>query len=138
MHERIKQRRKQLNYSVNDVAEKTGLSSATIYRIEQGRFETIPEITLIKLARCLRIEPDRLKKGWFGTVPPPIMDTPMEIEVPYDFRWASPIVSAYLKADESTQRAVCRVLEIAYVEGKKETETIVLTDEEINAPSEEL
>ena len=55
--DRIKQRRKELGYSAEYVAEKLGVSPATIYRYENGDIENFPTTILEPVARILNTTP---------------------------------------------------------------------------------
>ena len=54
--ETIKQRRKELGYSAEYVAEKAGVSAATMYRYENGDIAKIPSDTLRKIAGVLNVQ----------------------------------------------------------------------------------
>ncbi|WP_010530501.1 LexA family protein [Lentibacillus jeotgali] len=60
---RIKDRRKQLKLSVDNVAEKLGKNRATIYRYESSEIENMPLDILEPLAKVLRVTPAYLM-GW--------------------------------------------------------------------------
>jgi repressor LexA len=64
--DRIKQRRKELGYSADAVADKLGKSRATIYRYETEDVENMPIAMLEPLAKVLRTTPAYLM-GWEGT-----------------------------------------------------------------------
>ena len=61
--QRIKERRKQLEMSADDVAAELGVSRSTIFRYENGQIEKIPANVLEKLAVILRTTPAYLM-GW--------------------------------------------------------------------------
>lgn len=61
--DRIKQRRIELGLSVDELAEKTGKSRATIYRYENGDIENMPTPVLEPLAKALETTPADLM-GW--------------------------------------------------------------------------
>ncbi|MGJ0847474.1 LexA family protein [Tissierella praeacuta] len=61
--ERIKQRRKQLGLSVDDIAKKLGKNRATIYRYESNDIENLPLDILEPLAKVLNVTPSYLM-GW--------------------------------------------------------------------------
>ncbi len=61
--ERIRNRRKELGISAETVAQKLGLSPATIYRYENGDIEKVPGDILEPLADILRTTPTYLM-GW--------------------------------------------------------------------------
>ncbi|MDF2887739.1 MAG: helix-turn-helix motif protein [Lacrimispora sp.] len=61
--QRIKERRKQLEMSADDVATELGVSRSTIFRYENGHIEKVPANVLEKLAAILRTTPAYLM-GW--------------------------------------------------------------------------
>ena len=61
--ERIKQRRKELGFSVGEIAEKLGKNRATVYRYESGDIEDLPTQVLENLAKALETTPAELM-GW--------------------------------------------------------------------------
>lgn len=64
--DRIKQRRIELGLTVDELAEKTGKSRATIYRYENGDIENMPIPVLEPLAKALETTPADLM-GWIDT-----------------------------------------------------------------------
>lgn len=65
--ERIKNRRIELGYSVEQLAEKLGKNRATIYRYENGSIEDLPTQVLEDVAKALKISPAELM-GWTDSV----------------------------------------------------------------------
>ena len=61
--ERIKNRRKDLGMSAEDLASKVGISPATIYRYEKGDIEKVPGDVLFKIGKALYVTPSYLM-GW--------------------------------------------------------------------------
>ena len=61
--ERIKQRRKELGLSVDELADKLGKNRATIYRYESNEIEKLPTTVLEPLADVLGVSPGFLM-GW--------------------------------------------------------------------------
>lgn len=61
--ERMKQRRKEIEFSAEKVAERLGVSPATIYRYEKGDIEKVPVDSLAELAKILQTTPAYLM-GW--------------------------------------------------------------------------
>ena len=61
--ERMKQRRKEIGFSAEKVAERLGVSPATIYRYEKGDIEKVPVDSLAELAKILQTTPAYLM-GW--------------------------------------------------------------------------
>ena len=66
--ERIRQRRLKLGLTVEALAEKTGLSPATIYRYEAGDISHMRADKLQPIARALAVEPAWLM-GWEEALP---------------------------------------------------------------------
>ena len=61
--ERMTQRRKEIGFSAEKVAERLGVSPATIYRYEKGDIEKVPVDSLAELAKILQTTPAYLM-GW--------------------------------------------------------------------------
>lgn len=61
--ERIKERRKQLGLTVDELAERLGKNRATIYRYESNDIEKLPTTVLEPLAKALDVTPAYLM-GW--------------------------------------------------------------------------
>lgn len=61
--ERMKKRRKEIGFSAEKVAERLGVSPATIYRYEKGDIEKVPVDSLAELAKILQTTPAYLM-GW--------------------------------------------------------------------------
>lgn len=61
--DRIKERRIELGYSVDELAEKLGKNRATVYRYESNEIENLPITTLEPLAKALNTTPAHLM-GW--------------------------------------------------------------------------
>lgn len=86
--ERMKQRRKELGFSAEKIAERLGVSPATIYRYEKGDIEKVPVDIFAELARILQTTPAYLM-GWEEqpepkkpTVPPGFEPMPKMKKVP--------------------------------------------------------
>lgn len=63
IYERIKQRRKELELSADDVAAALGVSRATVYRYESSDIEKLPTTVLEPLSKILSCSPGYLM-GW--------------------------------------------------------------------------
>lgn len=63
---RIKERRKELNMSVEDLAKRLGKNRTTVYRYEKGDIENLPIDILDPLAKALETTPAYLM-GWDNT-----------------------------------------------------------------------
>lgn len=66
--ERIKRRRQELGYSVDDIAKYIGKNRATIYRYESNEIEDLPTSVLEPLAKALHTTPAYLM-GWDNPKP---------------------------------------------------------------------
>ena len=75
--ERMKQCRKEIGFSAEKVAERLGVSPATIYRYEKGDIEKVPVDSLAELAKILQTTPAYLM-GWEEQpTPKPTSPTPI-------------------------------------------------------------
>ena len=86
--ERMKQRRKEIGFSAEKVAERLGVSPATIYRYEKGDIEKVPVDSLAELAKILQTTPAYLM-GWEEqpepkkpTIPPGFEPMPKMKKIP--------------------------------------------------------
>lgn len=70
--DRMKLRRKELGMSAEAVAEKLGVSPATIYRYEKGDIEKMPGNILGPISRILQTTPDYLM-GWESDSSPRVL-----------------------------------------------------------------
>ena len=61
--ERIKERRKALGLSADDLAARIGKDRATIFRYEKGEIENMPLVVIYNLAEALHVSPGYLM-GW--------------------------------------------------------------------------
>lgn len=59
----LKDRRKELNYTLLDIAKKVGVSEATVQRWESGNIKNLRYEKIIALANILEISPSHLM-GW--------------------------------------------------------------------------
>lgn len=73
--DRIKERRKELGLTVDELAERLGKNRATIYRYESNDIEKLPTTVLEPLAKVLNVTPAYLM-GWKTN------DTPIK-KIPY-------------------------------------------------------
>lgn len=64
--ERIKQRRKELKMSADELGERLGKDRSTIYRYENGEIENLPLDVLEPIAKVLQTTPQYLM-GWEET-----------------------------------------------------------------------
>lgn len=111
--ERMKQRRKEIGFSAEKVAERLGVSPATIYRYEKGDIEKVPVDSLAELAKILQTTPAYLM-GWEeqpapaasreSTVPPGFEPMPAMDVVPLVGRIAC---GTPITAEENIEQMVC-------------------------------
>ena len=109
--ERMKQRRKEIGFSAEKVAERLGVSPATIYRYEKGDIEKVPVDSLAELAKILQPTPAYLM-GWEEqpaptkkpTIPPGFEPMPEMDMVPLVGRIAC---GTPITAEQNVERMVC-------------------------------
>ncbi len=108
--ERMKQRRKEIGFSAEKVAERLGVSPATIYRYEKGDIEKVPVDSLAELAKILQTTPAYLM-GWEEqpepkqpTIPPGFEPMPAMDVVPLVGRIAC---GTPITAEENIEQMVC-------------------------------
>lgn len=84
----MKKRRKEIGFSAEKVAERLGVSPATIYRYEKGDIEKVPVDSLAELAKILQTTPAYLM-GWEeqptpapSPIPPGFSPMPEMVQVP--------------------------------------------------------
>ena len=104
--ERIKNRRKELELSVDDVADKLGKNRATVYRYESSDIENLPITILEPLSRILKTTPDYLM-GWITekelpTIEQSITDKEKEL------------LNKYNELDEKGKHTVNTILDMEY------------------------
>jgi transcriptional regulator with XRE-family HTH domain len=99
IYERIKQRRKEIGLSAEKVAEKLGISPATMYRYENNEIKKFPIDILKPLADVLHTTPSYLM-GWTDIVSNIVL-TPHEEQV----------ISAY-RNNPAMQDAVDKLLNV--------------------------
>lgn len=71
--QRLHQRRTALRFSLQQLADRTGLSRSTLQRYETGAIHNIPLSSILALCRALQVTPQWLLGQANGTAcPPPI------------------------------------------------------------------
>ena len=110
---RIKERRKELGLTAEDLGKRIEKDRATIYRYENGDIEKLPLNVLTPLADALYTSPDYLM-GW--TDDP--NDTVIDSNIPKNNDEDRKLLSAYHAADPSVQKAIRLMLGMDHV--KKE------------------
>lgn len=68
MGEKIKQRRLEIGFSVDEIANRLGKNRATVYRYENGNIKDLPIDVLVPLAEILETTPAELV-GWGSDIP---------------------------------------------------------------------
>ena len=81
IYERIKERRKQLGLTADEVGEALGIDRATVYRYEKADIKKLPMYIIEPLARVLQCSPMYLM-GWAGE----LTLTDMEKRLIIDYR----------------------------------------------------
>lgn len=101
--ERMKQRRKEIGFSAEKVAERLGVSPATIYRYEKGDIEKVPVDSLAELAKILQTTPAYLM-GWEEQpTPKPTSPTPIPpVFIPMPKMKKVPLIGAIACGDPIT------------------------------------
>lgn len=108
--ERMKKRRKEIGFSAEKVAERLGVSPATIYRYEKGDIEKVPVDSLAELAKILQTTPAYLM-GWEeqptpapSPIPPGFSPMPEMVQVPLigSIACGTPIT-----AEQNIEQMVC-------------------------------
>ncbi len=90
LKETIRQRRKLLGYTLEDLAKRAGVSSTTILRYERGDIKTIGHDKIQKLAEALDTTPEQLL-GWKEEESTDSIHTPTEQKLLLLARRADPI-----------------------------------------------
>lgn len=112
--ERIKQRRIELDLTVEDISEKIGKNRATIYRYEKNDIKDMPTNVMESFARALHTTPAYLM-GWESDKVPEHASSDDVPTVSDEFMLSQAekrIITAYRSADEITRAMVLRALNI--------------------------
>ena len=111
--ERIKERRKQLNTSADELAEKLGVSRSTILRYEKGDIDKVPAEYMNVLSKALRTTPAYLM-GWENNLEtdtdfiPKLMSNSNIVEH----------VKLLIELSESDQKSVFDMIELLHKKGR--------------------
>ncbi|WP_026651348.1 helix-turn-helix domain-containing protein [Butyrivibrio proteoclasticus] len=105
IYEIIKNRRKELGLTADQVAEALHISRATVYRYESNEIEKLPITAIEPLAKVLRCSPGYLM-GWSEE-----KEDAAAIKLGIT-REEQALVTAYRSADEGTKAAVCKLLDV--------------------------
>lgn len=112
MSDRIKERRKAMGYTQEELGEKLGLQKSAIAKYENGRVENIKRSVIAKMSKVLECSPSYLM-GW--------EDAPSTVSFPIS-QLEKQIVVEYRKADDISKTMVLRSLGIDTTINEKETE----------------
>ncbi len=85
VNERIKERRKQLNITLLELAEFVGVKEATIQRYESGEIKSIPYDNIVLISEYLKCTPQYLL-GWVDEISPDIHLSDHEKELVQAYR----------------------------------------------------
>jgi transcriptional regulator with XRE-family HTH domain len=96
---RLKETRTKRQLTLHEVAEKTGISIATLSRIERGDFQNLKSDTLVTLTEWMGTEVEKLKKE-----PPAMLHRGRVVENMPD------IVELHLRADKNLDRKTATAL----------------------------
>ena len=109
----MKKRRKQLNMSADELAEKLGVSRSTIFRYEKGDIDKVPADHIKKLAKALSTTPAYLM-GWEEGLEtntdfiPKLMSNPSIVEH----------VKLLIELNESDRKSVFDMIEFLHKKGR--------------------
>ena len=85
INERIKERRKQLNITLLELAEFVGVKEATIQRYESGEIKSIPYDNIVLISEYLKCTPQYLL-GWVDEITPNVELSDHEKELVQAYR----------------------------------------------------
>lgn len=117
IHERIKERRKELELSADDLANSLGISRATLYRYESADIEKLPLSILEPLSKALMCSPAYLM-GWVDS-PSAVMALSFNSLTAEE----TDLVNMYRNLDIRGQNNVRRTAEYEYSQRKSDTST---------------
>jgi len=129
VYDRIRERRKSLGLSAEEVAERLGLSPATIYRYESADIKSMGADKLEPLASVLSTRPAYLM-GWSDDPLPPIGN--QDSLTPYEHTH----IKKYRACDERGKGMVDNVLDYEYARVQKSTPHLQLITRELSVYEE--
>ena len=101
--DRFRQRRKELGYTMEYIADKTGLSRSSLYRFEQKSPLEVPVKSIYEIAKVLRCSPSYLLGDEWR-------ENRDDLYVVQTGSEEYTLISAYRRSDEQTKEMVKRVL----------------------------
>jgi len=105
VYEIIKQRRKELGLTADQVAEALGVSRATIYRYESADIEKLPITSLEPLSKILHCSPGYLM-GWEDN-----KEDAAVVRLSLSSE-EEKLITAYRSAPEGIKESVCKLLDV--------------------------
>jgi transcriptional regulator with XRE-family HTH domain len=126
--ESIKKRRKDLDFTLLDIAKKIGVSEATVQRYESGQIKNLRQDKIVRLAAALQITPAQLL-GWEVDEPPYIKPQVNENIKAIDIQSAPPVASFDPQENESLYSDPDKTIELLEKVAALHAKGI-LTDEE--------
>ena len=125
INERIKHRRKELGLSAEYIAEKLGLSPATIYRYESKEIKKFPTDVLVPLAKVLHTTPEYLM-GWSESKQPKL-DSPTIIDNTVSFPVLGELAAGYEHITTEDWSGETIEIPESYLKGRKREDYLVLS-----------
>ncbi len=116
--EKMKQRRKELKISADEIAEKLNVSRSTIFRYEKGDIEKLPTNILNELAVILKTTPAYLM-GWESSNKNDITTIYNELEPP-----RQKVVYKFAERQLQEQNEKPKVVQLPIIEDDKEIEIL--------------
>ena len=114
--QRIKQRRKELKMSADELGQRLGKDRSTIYRYEKGDIENLPLDILEPIAEVLQTTPQHLM-GWENVQKKNDILSDIILKLNEDAELLS-IVEKISKLDSEKRKAVMSVLDVFLVVDK--------------------
>ena len=121
--ERIKERRKEMGLSVDDIADKLGKNRATIYRYESNDIENLPITILEPLARVLGTTPIYLlglEEAKFNLEPQPTTLTQDESTLLSSYNKLNDIGKHEAKKRVNELTSIPNYIDVTNIEGARE------------------
>lgn len=125
INERIKHRRKELGLSAEYIAEKLGLSPATIYRYESKEIKKFPTDVLVPLAKVLHTTPEYLM-GWSDSNQPKL-DSPIITDNTVSFPVIGELAAGYEHIAMEDWSGETIKIPATYLKGRNREDYLVLS-----------
>lgn len=134
--ESIKKRRKELDFTLLDIAKKIGVSEATVQRYESGQIKNLRQDKIVRLSAALQITPAQLL-GWEVDEPPYIKPQVNETIKAVAIQSTPPVASFDSQENESLYTDPDKTIELLEKVASLHAKGI-LTDEEYLEKKREL